>query len=163
MKIGVLSDSHDNLEKLSEGVQLLCAEQVDTILHAGDFIAPFTARCFEPLKERGIEFAGIFGNNDGERFGLRALYEPIGPIHEDPLIFEAGGRRLLMTHKETLIESLAKSGDYDVVLYGHTHQIDLRTEPCLIVNPGESGAWTTGSSSAAVIDLANLAAEIRRY
>ena len=163
MKIGVLSDSHDNIEKLSEGVQLLCAEEPSLILHGGDYIAPFTARCFKPLKERDIPFLGIFGNNDGERFGLRAMYESVGRIHEDPHLFEFGGRRLLLTHKETLVDSLAKSGDFDVVIYGHTHTVDVRTEPCLIVNPGRSGAWTTGDSSAALIDLANLTVEIRRY
>ncbi len=163
MIIGVLSDSHDNLEKLSEGVQLLCAEKPALIVHAGDYIAPFTARCFAPLKENGIPFLGIFGNNDGERFGLRALFEPYGPIHEDPHLFEFGGQRLLLTHKETLVDSLAKSGDFDVLIYGHTHAVDVRMEPCLIVNPGESGAWTTGESSAALIDLANLTAEIRRF
>ena len=121
------------------------------------------SKCFLPLAEQGIPFLGIFGNNDGERFYLRKTYDPIGPIHEDPHCFTLGGRGILLTHKELLVESLAASGQYDLVIYGHTHKVDVRTEPCLVVNPGEGGAWLTGKSTCAIVDLQALSAEILEF
>ena len=163
MKVGVISDSHDNLPKLREGVAIMCERQPELIIHAGDYIAPPTARCFDQVRERGIPFFGIFGNNDGERFGLRRLFEPIGPIHEDPYLCEYAGRRIVVTHREILVDALAKSGDFDVVIYGHTHQVDVRTDPCLIVNPGEAGGWSTGKHTLAIVDLTTLQAEIVEF
>lgn len=160
MKLGVISDTHDRLTALERGVAVLVERQPDLVVHCGDFISPFTARFFEPLKERGIPFLGIFGNNDGERFGLRRLYESVGPLHEDPHPFEFGGCRILVTHREVLVEALARSGHYDVVLYGHTHQVDVRREPCLIVNPGEGCGWLTGNCTLALVDLERRDAEI---
>ena len=163
MKLGIISDTHDNLGKLEAGVAGLLAQSPDLVIHAGDFISPFTARHFAAVKDAGIPFLGIFGNNDGERFGLRRMFEPIGPIHEDPHIFDFDGCRILLTHKETLVESLAKSGDYDLVIYGHTHKIDVRDEPCLIVNPGEGGGWLTGRCTFATVDLSTMTATIHEF
>ncbi len=163
MKLGVISDSHDNLHKLPDGVALLCAHDPAMVVHAGDFIAPFTAKHFSVLPDMEIPFAGVFGNNDGEKFGLQRMYEPIGPIYEDKHEFELGGRSIIVVHKEILVEPLARSGDYDVVIYGHTHQVDVRTEPCLILNPGEAGGWTTGKSTVAIVDLTDLTATIKEF
>lgn len=160
MKLGVISDTHDRLTALERGVAILVERKPDLVVHCGDFISPFTARFFEPLKKEGIPFFGIFGNNDGERFGLRRLYESVGPLHEDPHTFELGGCRILVTHREVLVEALSRSGNYDVVLYGHTHQVDVRREPCLIVNPGEGCGWLTGKRTLAFVDLERRDAEI---
>jgi hypothetical protein len=163
MKLGVISDTHDRLTTLERGVAALIERKPDIVVHCGDFISPFTARYFKSLTDVGIPFLGIFGNNDGERFGLRRLYEHVGPIHEDPYAFEFGGCRILVTHREVLVDSLAKSGDYDLVLYGHTHKIDVRVEPCLIVNPGEGCGWLTGKSTLAVVDLSRRVSEIVEF
>ncbi|MBM3214186.1 metallophosphoesterase [Candidatus Poribacteria bacterium] len=163
MVLGLISDTHDRLDKLEQGVALLATRRPDLVVHAGDFISPFTARYFKPVTDAGLPFVGIFGNNDGERFGLRRLYEHVGVIHEDPHAFEFGGRRILLTHKEILVDSLARSGDYDIVLYGHTHRVDVRTEPCLIVNPGEGCGWLTGKATLAFIDLDALKTEIVEF
>ncbi|MEO2003986.1 MAG: metallophosphoesterase [Candidatus Poribacteria bacterium] len=163
MKLGVISDSHDNLHKLEAGVSILCAHDLAMVVHAGDFIAPFTAKYFSVLPDLEVPFAGVFGNNDGEKFGLQRMYEPIGPIYEDKHEFELGGRRIIVVHKEILVESLSKSGDFDVVIYGHTHKLDVRHEPCLILNPGEAGGWTTGKSTLAILDLADLTVSIEEF
>lgn len=160
MRLGVISDTHDNLPALERGVAVLVERKPDLVIHCGDFISPFTAQYFKPLRDVGIPFLGIFGNNDGERFGLRRLYEHVGPIYEDPHTFEFDGRRILVTHREALVDSLAKSGDYDVVFYGHTHKVDARTGPCLIVNPGEGCGWLTGKCTLAVVDLDRRSADI---
>ena len=163
MILGIITDTHDNMNRIPDGVAVLYEHSPDLIVHAGDFISPFTARCFEPVREQGIPFLGIFGNNDGERFFLRKMYDHIGPIHEDPHPFSLGDRRILVTHKELLVDALAASGSYDVVIYGHTHKIDVRTDPCLIVNPGEGGGWLTGKCTLAIVDLSTLQAQIIEF
>jgi len=40
MKVGILSDSHDNLALLKQALDILEKEKVDLILHAGDYVAP---------------------------------------------------------------------------------------------------------------------------
>ena len=66
MKIGVLSDSHDNVPMVKKAVELFNSEGVELVIHAGDFIAPFVVAAMGDLKCRVV---GVFGNNDGERIG----------------------------------------------------------------------------------------------
>jgi len=66
-----------------------------------------------------------------------------------------------MMHKEKLIDALAESQKYDVIIYGHTHRTDLRKiGKTLIINPGECGGWLTGKSTIALLDLKTLEANI---
>jgi putative phosphoesterase len=157
MKIGVISDTHDNLPQIAKAVKLFNKEKVELVLHAGDFIAPFTSREFKELDSRLI---GVFGNMDAEKTNLAEKFSKIGKIYESPYKLEVGGRRIILMHKETLVDSLSKSGDYEVVIYGHTHQVDLRKEKALILNPGECGGWLKGKPTVALLDLEKLEAEV---
>ncbi|KUK61822.1 MAG: Phosphodiesterase [Methanoculleus marisnigri] len=44
MRIGILSDTHDNLQMVDAAVRQLNREQVDLTLHAGDYVSPFVMR-----------------------------------------------------------------------------------------------------------------------
>ena len=72
LKIGILSDTHDNLVKLEKAVIFFNKNRVGFVFHAGDFVAPFT---IAKLNELSCEWAGVFGNNDGEREGLSRISE----------------------------------------------------------------------------------------
>ena len=66
-----------------------------------------------------------------------------------------------MLHKEGLIDALAESQKYEVIIYGHTHRTDLRKiGKTLIINPGECGGWLSGKSTIALMDLKTLEAKI---
>jgi len=41
MKIGIMSDSHDNMNMVAKAVELFNQRGVSRVLHAGDIIAPF--------------------------------------------------------------------------------------------------------------------------
>lgn len=165
-RVGVMSDTHDNLAKIDSAVQTLLGEGVEVILHLGDYVAPFSlARILRP----GRRFIGVMGNNDGERLGLREVAAKAGQeIYEPPHVLEISRRRILMLHghgprerTRSLVESLARSGDYDAVLYGHTHEVDVRIERgVLILNPGEVFGGLTGRSTVAVLDLERMEARI---
>ena len=155
--VGLITDTHDNKHAIEKAVALFQARDVGLVLHGGDYIAPFNARW---MAELGVRFIGVFGNNDGEKFGLRAQFEALGPIHRAPYAFEYEGKRILMLHEPDEVDALAASGAYDVIFYGHTHEIDLRTGATLVVNPGEACGWTTSRETVGLLDLTAMAVEI---
>ena len=156
-RIGLMADSHDNRGAVERAVEVFNARKVAMVLHAGDYVAPFNARWMASLDAPRV---GVFGNNDGERFGLRAQFEPIGMIHRGPHVVQRAGRRLLLMHEPDELDALASSGVYDAIIYGHTHAVDVRSERALIINPGEAGGWTTGRSTVGVLDLATMDVEV---
>jgi putative phosphoesterase len=159
MKIGVLSDSHDNMPMIRAALDLFAAERVEAAIHAGDFVAPFAAKLL-------VTFPGplytVFGNNDGEQIGLVAVFKNVVP---GPLPLTLGGRRILVHHWiKQLPEELCRGAD--VIITGHTHEIvNERIEsqpgsPRLILNPGECCGWLTGRATAAILDTDLLSARI---
>ena len=62
--------------------------------------------------------------------------------------------------KESIIIADDEMVKYDIIIYGHTHKVDLKEGKPLIINPGECGGWITGSSTIAVLDTDKLKAEI---
>jgi len=149
MKIGILSDTHDRLPTIDRAVERFNAEAVDLVLHAGDFVSPFTAI---PLAKLKAELHGVFGNNDGDRLYLTERFRSIGTIHAGYYTFEVEGVRGVLMHEPKSIDALAASGQYDLIVYGHLHEIDLRSEPCAIVNPGEACGYLTDRATIAIFD-----------
>jgi putative phosphoesterase len=156
MLIGAISDTHDHLDNLRKAVELFIARNVEHIIHAGDFTSPFTRRV---LKYFPGGFTGIFGNNDGERVLLKKLYE--GRVYTQPYVFTLHGRKIVVMHEPDVVEALADSGHFDLVVYGHTHEPVIRKAGrTLIVNPGEACGWLYGNPTAAIVDLEAMEAEI---
>jgi len=158
MKIGVMADSHDNVPKIRQAVELFNEEQVGLVVHAGDFISPFAIK---PLHALTCRVLAVFGNNDGERIGVANQFTGIGEVHPNMATAAVAGRKLAVVHYPELAVPLARSGDYDLVVYGHTHEIVERVEKGLLINPGEVGGWLSGRSTVALVDLETLEVEIR--
>ncbi|MEE9212757.1 MAG: metallophosphoesterase family protein, partial [Phycisphaeraceae bacterium] len=72
MKVGVISDTHDRLPPLRRAVALFERLKVGALFHAGDFVAPFAAKIIAP-EVLSVPLHCIYGNNDGEREGLKAI------------------------------------------------------------------------------------------
>ena len=158
MKIGIISDTHDNLPQIKIAVEIFNREKVELVLHAGDFVSPFT---FLEFKNLNCPLKGVFGNNDGDKLYLQEKFKVIGEIYPAPYIVKINNKNVIMLHKEKLIDALAESQRYDVIIYGHTHRSDLRKiGKTLIINPGECGGWLTGKSTIALLDLKTLEAKI---
>ena len=135
MKIGVMSDSHDNIPNVKRAVILFNQLGVDLVVHAGDFIAPFA---IDPLADLNCRVVGVFGNNDGERVVVAKRFETIGgEVHPNLASATLGDRSIAVMHYPELAIPIAKSGDYDIVVYGHTHQIDIQKGESLLLNPGK--------------------------
>ena len=156
--IGILSDSHDNLVAVRKAVRIFNDTACRLVLHAGDFVAPFSAvelgglRC--PVK-------AVFGNCDGEKAGLAKEFRGLGEIGEAPLIFDFEGLRYVLCHLDEPVDRYIASERPDVLVFGHTHRALIRKEKtALIINPGETGGWLRGKSTVAVFDPESRTAEI---
>lgn len=157
MKVGIISDSHDHLDNLKKAMEVFKSEGVGYLIHCGDFVAPFTLPI---LSQLGVPFLGVFGNNDGERLLLRERAKDFGEIKVQPAFLELEGRRFVIMHEPALQFALAKSGEYDAVLVGHTHKPEIIEGNCLIINPGEACGWLTGKATIAILDLATMSARL---
>ncbi len=133
--IAILSDTHENVRAIVRAVALIKARSPQLVVHCGDIISP-------PVLERfsGLPIRFVFGNNDGERSGLRKKCRELGFDEiQDTLTFESGGKRFFVTHGTDSgeVSAAAASGEYDYVLHGHTHE--QRNEVVghtRIINPG---------------------------
>jgi hypothetical protein len=149
MKVGIMSDTHDNLPAIRMAVDFFNREGVDLVLHAGDYVAPFVARELSRLE---APLKGVFGNNDGEREGLKRT---LG-IKDEILVLDLEGMKTVVIHgtDERLIEALARSQLYDIVIRGHTHRHGIEeVGRTIIVNPGETCGYLTGIKSVAILDI----------
>ena len=161
MIIGIISDTHDRLPFIDRAVEKMNSEKAELILHAGDYCAPFAAFRFKPLKARMI---GVFGNNDAERDLLRRNFNEIGveirgrfaEIHVD-------GLKIALLHGEEteLLNSLLNTEFYDVVIYGHTHQPEIkRKNGILAINPGEACGYLSGKATVGLLDTSTMEVNI---
>lgn len=153
MKIGIIADTHDNIIAIQKAVRFFNTQDLKYVIHAGDYIAPFSLKKLMDLKAR---FIGIFGNNDGERNGL---HEVCKNLHEPPFDLLLNGKRIVITH---MIESFSKRSrmNTDIIISAHTHIPEIKQGSPMYINPGECGAWLYGKSTVAVLDLETTHAEI---
>ncbi|MEN2999053.1 MAG: metallophosphoesterase [Acidilobaceae archaeon] len=165
MLVGVVSDTHDSLERAARAAQAFKERGVSAVIHLGDVIAPFTLR---PFLELGARFEGVFGNNDGERMGLSRLAAAFGAsIHDPPRSVVIGGKRFLLVHgfgdpdsTVEIVRALAESGRWHAVLYGHTHEPLLTyRRGVLLLNPGDGGG-VLNRSSYALVDTETMRARL---
>ena len=156
MIIGILADTHDDMAAIKRAVEIFNAENVSRVVHAGDIVSPFT---FEAFSELQCGMCGVFGNNDGDRLLLRQKSE--GAFSPQPLILTLHGRRTVVVHEPDLVDALADSGHFDLVVYGHTHRSDLRkVRDTLVINPGKVARLHKGGSTIAILDMESMEARI---
>jgi len=145
MKIGIISDSHDNREYIIKAVECFNDENVEMIIHAGDIVSPFTEREFKKLKSK---MKAVFGNNDGERFGLKKVFD----INLPPIELTLDNKKIIVMHEPHNIEALKESNHYDVIIYGHLHDSLIEKGKTTVINPGETCCWLTGKATVVILD-----------
>lgn len=135
MLIGLMSDSHDHVPHIRQAVKKFKEQRVKLVLHAGDFCSPFTVPPFE-----GLEMKGIFGNNDGDHYLLMRKFREIGAEHLGTFgDLKIDSRKIALYHgtDAPITAALEQSGNYDVVVSGHTHEKKAEmVDGTLAINPG---------------------------
>lgn len=160
MRIGLMADTHDRLDAVEAAIDFFNRRGVGDILHAGDLVSPFVVPKFSKLKAK-LHF--VWGNNEGDREYIRVKFGEIGVVPlGDFAMLQLGGRRIALVHgtHEHIVDSLVRSGIYDVVVRGHTHVAEMVKGKTLLVNPGEVCGYLSGRKTVALLDLEEMNAEI---
>jgi putative phosphoesterase len=135
MKLGIISDTHDNVENVIKAFKLFSDRQVDRVLHCGDIIAPKTVTFFN-----GPPVTAVKGNCDGDVPMLAKLLEERGGEHlGDEGLLDLEGQKICIYHgtNPAKLDTFIKSGAYQYVLTGHTHVLrDERVGSTRVLNPG---------------------------
>lgn len=162
MKIGIISDTHDNLPLVNHAIKRLNQEKVEIVLHAGDYVAPFTVARFKQLKAKLI---GVFGNNDGDHAFLKKRFADIetAEIRGNFAEVDVDGLKIALLHGEEneLLQSLIDTKYYDVVVHGHSHEANMHKKgKTTVLNPGEVCGYLSGKSTLALLDTETKEAKI---
>jgi putative phosphoesterase len=151
-RIGIISDTHDRLDKVREAVALFNRLKPDRVVHCGDVVAPFVLR---EMRTLSMPVVAVFGNCDGDKPALLKQANELGlALNEGPLVFEEGGKRIAVSHKP-----LSPAPDCDFYLHGHTHRSRHDGSHPVIINPGEACGWLFGRSTVALLDTETAAVE----
>lgn len=149
MLIGVISDTHEDVEGAKAAIAIFRSEKVEMLLHLGDYISPPMVRLF-----KGFRLIGVYGNNDGFRDGVASAFSEIGgEIKGDFAELELDGLKAALYHGtyEAITEALAKSSTYDVVFTGHNHTLGARSVGrTLLLNPGTAHKGFQGDTKPSI-------------
>jgi putative phosphoesterase len=158
MIVGIMSDTHDHLPLIDKAVNKLVDENVELVLHAGDYVSPFVIPHFQPFKGK---FIGVFGNNDGDHEFLKKRFTEVGlEIRGIFAEIKIDNLRIALLHggepgsppgPSELLKSLIENECYDVIIHGHVHEAKAyRKDKTLIINPGEVCGYLTQKPSVAI-------------
>lgn len=137
MKIAILADSHDHMDHLRQALTRINGMDVDCLLACGDLSAPFMYN--QLVTEFTKPIHAIFGNNDAASIKLAEIMRnnPHLTHHDQYANITLDGKRIGMTHYPFYADKMAKSGDFDLVCFGHDHtQRFDEYGHCIAVNPG---------------------------
>jgi len=143
MKIGIISDTHDNLENIDKVLEILEKHNVSIIYHCGDWVTLDTFSYFFKQLPVSIQVKGVFGNNE-KRYSLTKsiIDAEKWPLQIEERILEdvQDNLKIAVYHgtNSNLTNSLIQSQKYNLVLTGHSHrslvkQINNTTH----INPGQ--------------------------
>jgi len=134
MRLAVVTDSHHAVDELGRFMDDLKGQEVNQLVHAGDFAANDVTEIFRRHQE--ITCYVAIGNCDyGEAV---AALRRMPHVRIDTVVrFEPAGRHFAVSPKEGIAQRTLTDQPVDVFFHGHTHQtrIDDDRHP-LVPNPG---------------------------
>lgn len=155
MKIAILSDSHDHYHNLQRAIDYSNELGCEYLLFAGDLVAPGNGAAILANFAGTVHF--IFGNNDGEEFGMAKQFDKYDNLNIAGkwLEIELSSKKIFMNHYPRLAEIALQSGLFDLVVYGHDHETKLqKTDNGILLNPGSLHPYGIERPTFAVYDTA---------
>jgi putative phosphoesterase len=157
VKIGLISDTHDNIKNIKAAVRIFTERKVEYAIHAGDITTPEAVEAFS-----GMRLIGVLGNNDIDIEAISSAFQKIkGELRGDFCEFEQDRLVIAVYHGTDFKrrESIIQSGKYDLVIYGHTHKMenkeiasqDENRKNTIVINPGTANGWFFGYKATAAI------------
>ena len=153
MILGVISDTHGDVERTTAAIEVFNAHKVSRILHCGDIGTTDNVRLF-----KGIPTDFVFGNSDPKTETLRRIMRAYRLVCHDwfgELEIEGKKIFLLHGHQFSRLDEETRSGNWDMICYGHTHVAELSmVGNTLLLNPG--AIHRTPSPSVAIVELPSM-------
>ncbi len=154
MRIGVLSDTHNNIGNLLQALRLFREESISTLVHCGDMINVTTAK-----QMAGFDVIYVNGNMDDSAAAVNDALWLLNPKNETAgAVYsgKVGGVKIGATHGHLhgKLAQLAGKGGHAYVFTGHTHrQRDEMVGKTRVINPGALGGARYEARTVCMVDL----------
>ena len=146
-----------NRENILRAVAICNEQKVEKVFHAGDIVSPKSAELFKDLDASMVL---TFGNCDIYREEIIEILGTKAEICDEIYYGSFCGKKILMLHKPEYY-LLDVSGKADLIIYGHTHRLDIRNlGSSLLINPGELVGRRYGKATMVIYDFEKSAPEI---
>jgi uncharacterized protein len=150
MKIAILSDTHSKQATVRAALDEVARYGAALILHCGDIADAETARLFPAHTHF------VYGNCDDEREDIERAIDEVGATLQEPFgHLELDGKAIGFVHGDDhqLLRDLERSGAFDYLFYGHTHQAEEHcTGKTRVINPG--ALYRAAVKTFAILDVA---------
>ncbi len=153
MRIGLLSDTHNNQANLQVAVFQLRQAGIELVFHMGDVTSPETLR-----ELAGFQVIHVHGNGDLDTQLMREKLQTMHPRSASQPVWtgDLDGVSIAATHGHMLqsLDALITSGKYAYVFKGHSHRRqDEQIGPTRLINPGSLGGLKVQERSFAILDI----------
>jgi uncharacterized protein len=157
MKIGLITDTHNQYQKIELARTTFCQLGCSHVLHCGDFC---DLRAYSGMLDDRYELSYVTDHN-GHDFGM-----PNNPFQH----LTVANKTIALYHNtydkdtrgQTIVRALVDSQEFDIVLYGHLHYINLRLPDkynrTVAINPG--GYYFDDLSTFCVLDIFHLTVDV---
>jgi putative phosphoesterase len=154
MKIGIVSDTHNNVDNTKVAVKTLRERAIKHLIHCGDITTPEIIYLFS-----GLRVTFVLGNMDRDWVALGEAANQIGADRpRQGREIEIDGKTIGITHGSdtSRLHQMMMSGKYDYVCHGHTHERrnEYRTAYGVrLINPGALGGSKPQTRSICVLRI----------
>jgi putative phosphoesterase len=144
MKIGIISDSHKKIKRNQKAIDFLVSQGAEFFIHAGDIVREENIKA---LKDSGIPYCAVFGNNDSGLIEVAHNYE----LYREPHYFKLNNLKFKLMHHPYYL-----TPDSDIVIFGHTHLHEVQyVNKTLFLNSGEVCARDKSISEVILLEITN--------
>jgi uncharacterized protein len=160
MKIGIISDSHNNTKNLETAYNFFKKNKINHVIHCGDVT---DSKMLDVMNKFNITTHLVLGNMDNpDIIDDSSEYEKI--IHHGITMQEMfEDKQIAACHTPHTSAELFMLNKFDVIFYGHTHKKRIEnTKQTLIVCPGEI-LGRIGQPSLALYDTSTNKIEIHEF
>ena len=156
MRIGIVSDTHGHIGNTIQAVRVLQDHKVELVIHCGDIGSIDVVELFA-----GTPTHFVFGNVDSSAEQMRrAIEQAEQTCHGRFGSLDLEGRKIAFLHSDDSrqFRETIRSGEWDLVCYGHTHEAESHRERnTLVLNPG--ALYRANPHSLAIVELPSIQVE----
>ena len=153
MKIGILSDSHNNVSNVQKALAIFSNYRPECLIYCGDATSIESIQWF-----REYPIIYTFGNGDLATGEIAATLKAYNQENYAGFLFngELSGKKIAVIHGHLIdqLDEMINNGQNDYVFTGHTHRrMNERVGKTRLINPGAVGGSGGESRSVALLDL----------